>query len=66
MAFFMRPPRFLAHAIAGRSRMEALAAPIGLYISLNQCSLSSGLKYRSNKRDRLASDEPNVLLISPT
>jgi hypothetical protein len=38
----------------------------GLYISLNQCSLSSGLKYRSIKRDRLASDEPNVLLISPT
>jgi hypothetical protein len=46
--------------------MEMLAAPIGLYISLNQCSLSSGLKHRSNKRDRLASDEPNVLLISPT
>ena len=40
--------------------------PIGLYISLNQCSLEPGLGTSADERDRLASDEPNVSLPSPT
>jgi hypothetical protein len=42
------------------------AVHAGLYISLNQCSLSPGLEELPGERDRLASDEPNVWLTSPT
>jgi hypothetical protein len=35
-------------------------------MSLNQCSLSTGLETSLGERDRLASDEPNAKLTSPT
>jgi hypothetical protein len=40
--------------------MASSAVRIGLYISLNQCSLSKGLEHRSAERDHLASDDPNA------
>jgi len=60
----VRQRRARGAAFGVKSTLSAVR--VGLYISLNQCSMEPGLGKLLGGRDHLASDEPEALLPSPT